>query len=230
MKIDNKKLHKFLMEKGIINFFHANTLSTALTFIKNNGLMSRGLVEEHNLYQSVQSSDEIDKRFDVWHDIFIDTIDLHGFFPRQNYYGPILFKFNIDFLLKDKYDIWITKNNPIYWKEDDLMKDKYFQNIDDLKENWDKFDRQKKMFTIKNISIPSLFENLEKIIIDDPNVKIMDDIVLIDKVIEELKIVLESNNLLKGKFEIRTCTSCYCKSNYLSLSIPELTKLFLRSE
>ncbi|RTZ23381.1 hypothetical protein EKN09_09165, partial [Vibrio penaeicida] len=127
MKLDNQELHELLVKKGVTHFHHANSLATAITFIEEEGLLSRGDVEKEDLIQTNQSSDDDDKDFDVWDDIFIDIVDLHGYFPRQNLYGPVLFKFNIDFLLDDDLDIWVTKNNPIYWNHQLKHSDKYFK-------------------------------------------------------------------------------------------------------
>jgi len=231
MKIDNIILYEFLKEKGITHFFHANTLTTALTFIENNGLLSRGLVEKLGLNQTIQSSDDDDKRFDVWDDIFVDTTDLHGYFPRQNLYGPILFKFNIEFLLEDTLDIWITKNNPIYWNNTLTNQDKYFQDINDLQTNWDIFDRQRKMFTIRKADKPILFNNLEKIIVDNPKVQLQDNTHLFNEVVKELNAKAEENNFFKGKFEERSCeASCFCKKNYLyDIGDENLRRLFLKN-
>lgn len=231
MKIDNMELYKFLHEKNITHFFHANTLTTALTFIEHNGLMSRGLVEKYGLKQTIQSSDDDDKKFDVWDDIFVDTTDLHGYFPRQNLYGPILFKFNIEFLLEDTLDIWITKNNPIYWSNTLTNQDKYFQDMNDLKMNWDVFDRQRKMFTIRKAYKPILFNNLEKIIIDNPNAQLHDGIVLFDEMNKELQKISEQNNFDKSMFEERICSSsCYCQKNYLyDVGDENLRRLFLKN-
>ena len=149
MKISNRELHTFLLSKDINYVYHANTVSTSITYIQNGGLLSRGDVEDKKLNQTIQSSDDDDKLFDVWNDVFIDTHDLHSHFPRQNLYGPVLFKFNIDFLLIDDIDIWITKDNPIYWNKSLSDKDKYFQSIDELKELWDSIECQKRMTTIR---------------------------------------------------------------------------------
>ena len=99
MKLDNLELHNLYKQKDIHFLYHANSVATAITFIKQGGLLSRGAVESKGLYQTPQSSDAIDQVFNVWNDIFLDTIDLHGYFPRQNLYGPISFQFPIDFLL-----------------------------------------------------------------------------------------------------------------------------------
>ena len=116
MKLNNSELHALFVEKDITHLHHANTVATSITFIESGGLLSRADVEDHNLCQTVQASDDEDKQFDVWHDVFVDTADLHEWFGRQNIYGPILFKFNIVFLLSDELEVWVTKNNPMYWQ------------------------------------------------------------------------------------------------------------------
>ncbi|WP_446917456.1 hypothetical protein, partial [Klebsiella pneumoniae] len=98
MKIDNIQLHSFLRSQDITYFHHANTVATAISFIRNGGLVSRSDIERLGAFQTMQESDPEDKQYDVWGDVFLDTVDLHGYFPRQNLYGPVLFKFNIDFL------------------------------------------------------------------------------------------------------------------------------------
>ncbi|MFW2611019.1 hypothetical protein [Aliarcobacter butzleri] len=230
MKLNNQELYNLLKEKGIENFFHANTLTTSLTFLENKGLMSRGLIEQKALQQTQQISDEIDKKFNVWDDIFLDIVDLHGHFPRENLYGPILFKFNLEFLKEEKFDIWVTKNNPIYWKDNDSNEDKYFQSVIELKENWDNYEIQRKMFTIKNITTPILFKYLEKIILDDPQVQIEEEsIVFSKKLEEEVKKVIDKGIISNDLFKFRDCSSsCFCKRNYLDKSISELKRLFLR--
>lgn len=117
MKLDNKKLYDLLHSKNISNLFHANTVATSITFIEEGGLLSRNDIEERGLYQTPQTSDEIDKLFDVFDDVFLDTKDLHEHFSRQNHYGPVLFKFKLELLFEENLDIWMTKNNPIYWGE-----------------------------------------------------------------------------------------------------------------
>ncbi len=229
MKLNNQELYTLLKDKEIENFFHANTLTTSLTFLEKKGLMSRGLVETKGLSQTEQSSDVDDKKFDVWNDVFLDIVDLHGHFPRQNLYGPILFKFSIEFLKEDSLEIWVTKNNPINWKESDSMKEKYFQDVNELQEKWDDYEIQRKMFTIKNNSNPILFKYLEKIILDDPCLSIeKGSIILSTKLKEELKKVIDRGIISKEFFEWRVCTSCYCKDNYLGLSIGDLKRLFLK--
>ncbi|TOB51551.1 hypothetical protein, partial [Vibrio parahaemolyticus] len=168
MRLDNRELYELLSEKEVTHFHHANTVATSITFIENNGLLSRGDVANNGLYQTPQASDEEDIKFDVWGDVFIDTVDLHGLFPRQNLYGPVLFKFGLDFLLNEDLHVWVTKNNPMFWSDNLSQEDKYFQSVGELRQRWNEFDTQRKMVTIRKPQRPVLFQYLEEIIIDNP--------------------------------------------------------------
>lgn len=229
MKLDNILLHELFLEKGITILHHANTVSTSISFIEANGLVSRGGIEHHGLYQTPQGSDNADKTYDVWNDIFIDTVDMHGYFPRQNIYGPISFKISTDFLLSEGLDVWVTKNNPQYWNATMTMEQKYFLSVEELRDTWDNYERQRKMVTIKNIMNPILFNYLKQVIVDDPQV-ITQGYHLFNEAVVALKHTLGDNTTLKNKFLTRpTCSgACYCRSNYLrQLPSNTLKKLFL---
>lgn len=71
ISLNPKELYDFLVSKNINHFFHANTVRTSCTFIEEKGLISRGCVESRGLIQTVQSSDLIDKKFNVWNDIIL---------------------------------------------------------------------------------------------------------------------------------------------------------------
>lgn len=227
MKIDNIKLHSFFTEQGITHLHHANTLATSVTFIQNGGLLARGDLERNGLYQTFQSSDSDDKLFDVWDDVFLDTDDLHTYFRRQNKYGPILFKFNIDFLLNENLDIWITKNNPIYWHGVTSVQDRYFQNIDEVRLKWDEIEKQRKMITVRKPNKPVLFNSLEEIIVDDPRAQ-YNGTVFSTEMINALDAVTQNDQKLRNKAKLRICNSCYCYQNYLTeVTVDTLAKLFL---
>lgn len=227
MKLDNKELFDLLSRKGILYLYHANTVTTSKTFIEQNGLLSRGAVELKNLRQTVQSTDSKDKVFDVWNDIFLDTADLHIYFSRQNYYGPVLFKISTQFLNDTDEHIWITKDNPKYWNSDMTIKDKYFENVEELESNWEKYETQRKMITIKNASNPMLFDYLEEVIVDNPRVK-YSGIIFHEQTVKSLKQSLLLNPVIKDKFKTRECRNCFCKSNYLyQVNVNDLKRLFL---
>ena len=98
----------------IVEFlYHANTVSTSITFIENNALLSRHFVESNNLFQSNQPSDKEDKLFDVWDHVFLDGEDLHKRYSRANKYGPVLFRFKLELLTSPQFqNVFITKTNP----------------------------------------------------------------------------------------------------------------------
>lgn len=228
MKLDNKELYALLIEKGIHYLHHANTVSTSITFISQEGLMSRGGIESNGLYQSEQSSDNDDKKYNVWNDIFLDCEDLHGYFPRQNFYGPVLFKFPVKLILKEDYNIWVTKDNPIYWNDKMTDSQKYFTSVSELREKWDLYQCQKKMITIRNVFEAISFEYLTEIIVDNPCVSVS-GVVLFKESIKGLNSAIAEKTYLIEKIKERCCSkTCYCRSNYLyRVSSQDLKRLFL---
>lgn len=226
MKIPNLALHQVLTEKGFTHFHHANTVATAMTFFESHGILSRGQVERRGLIQTKQASDQEDKDYDVWDDVFIDILDLHGFFPRQNIYGPVLFKFNIDFLLNDDLDVWVTKNNPIYWSSQTTQEEKYFQDIDEIERTWAMYPIQQRMFTIRKPTSPLLFDYLDEIVIDNPGVQIYNDVVLFSEAYQAIEGSMDGST--RNKLKVRSCSNCFCHENYLrQIPVGELAKLFL---
>lgn len=228
MRLNNKDFLELLIEKGVTHLHHANTVATSITFIENNGLLSRGDVADNGLFQTEQASDEDDIRFDVWGDVFVDTVDLHGLFPRQNLYGPVLFKFNLEFLLNDDLHIWVTKNNPMFWTDNLTEEDKYFQSVDELRKRWYQFDTQRKMVTIRKPKKPILFQYLEEIIIDNPKVIINGNIRLKLESMNALYFATEKHPNLRRLIRERECKYCFCTKNYLDdIPVAELARLFL---
>ncbi len=232
MRLNNEELLSFFKEKDIQVLYHANTVRTSLTYFNQNGLLSRGAVVNLGLEQTKQSSDDADKILNVWNDVFLDSTDLHTFFGRQNYYGPVLFEFDVSLLGCSNYEIWITKNNPIYWNKESTNEERYFQNVQELKSDWDNYSRQKKMITIRNNSSPILFEYVRRVIVDDPRVIInssqRNPIHLFNETVNLIKANLPAGHILNGKFRTRECNYCWCRDNYLNqVKINELKRLFL---
>ena len=105
--------------------------------------------------------------------------------------------------------------------------DKYFVSIAELRRDWNNYERQKKMVTIRNQFEPILFDYLEEVIVDNPNVQI-GDTVLFMELAKSIKIATIEKPQLVVKFNTRTCNDkCYCKENYLNSSISDLQRLFL---
>lgn len=66
--LDGNSLVEFLKERGFSTLCHVNTTATALTFLRNGGLLSRQYVEEHpeTCFQTIQKSDAKDKEFGIF--------------------------------------------------------------------------------------------------------------------------------------------------------------------
>jgi len=132
-----KGLHAILKKKGVDFLYHANTVLTSLTFINENALLSRAYVEQNNLVQTAQRSDPADKKFNVWDDVFVDGIDIHQKYKRANSYGPVLFVLKLDLLLSPSCPrLLICKNNPMYWKNDDMLSDRYYSDIEEFDKDY----------------------------------------------------------------------------------------------
>lgn len=87
------------------------------------------------------------------------------------------------------------------------------------------------MVTIRKPGKSILFENLEKIILDDPRVKIYGTHVLSAEMITGLARATVNIQSIRALFEYRSCSSCYCQSNYLNqVSTEQLARLFLPKE
>ncbi|MEZ7204893.1 hypothetical protein [Pseudoalteromonas sp. DY56-GL79] len=228
MKLDNRKLYELLKDKGVTNLYHANTVATSITFIEEDGLLSREYIENKGLYQTPQTSDEIDKLFDVFDDIFLDTTDLHKHFCRQNHYGPVLFQFSLELLLDDEFEIWVTKDNPIYWSKNSDVSDNYFESVEELSDEWSNHEIQRKMFTVKKPGKPILFNYLESIILDNPKVLINDDVSLRRESRKAFKTVTSKKSKIRDLLVWRECGHCFCADNYLNqVPTPELIQKFL---
>lgn len=204
--ISSKQLYTVLTNKGITNLYHANTVETSLTFINNRALLSRGYVEFHNLIQTVQNSDDKDKRVGVWNDVFLDGKDLSTYFHRPNYYGPVLFVMKLDLLNSPLFDkVLVTKDNPNNWNEnivDNVDKNRYYCSIDDINNNYLKGDYYKHariMFTFRDIEDKmKLNKFCEKIILDQT-----EDEIINKKSEEKIKDAMKKNGIGHIKLEKR---------------------------
>ena len=229
MELNQVEVYDFLKSKGIDYLYHANTVTTAITFLEQGGLLSRGAVERLNLQQTPQMSDGIDKEFGVWNDIFLDSNDLHTRFNRQNHYGPVLFKLNIDILLSPNLpQLWITRDNPTNWNTSYGENEKYFNSMETLKDVYD-VGAFKEMITLRNtFEVLPFNPHLVEIILDDPYVSLRKENV-IDKAVESLSEVFNECNYdyENVKWTIRECQNCYCRENYLNeVGASKLEQLF----
>ncbi|MGG1630060.1 hypothetical protein [Rossellomorea sp. NRS-1567] len=218
MELNQVDVYHFLKSKDINHLYHANTVTTSCTFIKQGGLLSRGAVESLGLTQTEQMSDDLDKEFDVWDDIFLDSNDLHKKFRRQNHYGPVLFKFNIDILLYPSLPpLWVTRDNPTRWTAGLSESERYFGSVEALKQDYET-GAYKEMITLRNTHDILPFESyLEEIILDNPKILLAKENVL-EKAKESLQEAINDSNydFSEVKKTIRNCNNCFCHENYLN--------------
>lgn len=212
----NKEIKQILSDKGITHLYHANTVATACTFIENDGLLSRGAIEDMGLYQTSQMTDDSDKDYDVFYDIFFDSVDIHQRSRRVNTYGPVVFVYSIDVLDVLPPDcVRITKSNPKYWNTSMSENDKYFLTPNELSLFYERGNFQQHL-TIRHQMNPLSFDYLERIIIDDPGVE---DTRYFDDAYHHLQDLLDeyAPDVL---LEVRQCPAdCGCQIQYNSYKI-----------
>lgn len=232
MQLDNIELYNQLISKGVNYLYHANSLTTSLGFINNGGLLSRSEMERRGIAQTEQTSDNIDKYFNVWNDIFLDTIDLHGYrysgYSRQNFYGPVLFILKTELFLEHSFEnVWITNNNPTNWVEDSEEHDRYFNTVDDYIQNMNN-SRQQKMITIRNINVEIPFNKyLYSIKLDDPSKNLPNtNVNTYDYALDKLVSTANISNL-DVSIDIHECDNCFCTVNYDNMDEIDFEKYFL---
>lgn len=209
-----QEVYNVLIGKRVTHLYHANSVKTSLSQIRCGGLASRQLVESHGLPQTNQISDNDDKRYGIWGDIFLDTVDIHSRMSNRNHYGPVLFVLKVEILLSipTSSRVLVAKYNPTKWA--DLKDDaaKYFMSADELEAGIriGNFDH---MLVIKTNSGTIPFSNyLDYILLDEPK--------LIDGTSPEFDAafhaihVQASSQGLSIDIERRTCPSCNCLNGY----------------
>ena len=178
MKFNAHEIYDSLKAKGVKGLFHANTVRTSKTFLEQGGLLSRKYIEDNGLIQTPQKSDEIDKKFNIWNDIFFDAINISKYYDRYNLYGPVLFCFNLDMLkLDNQIIVQVSKKNPMHWNDEDKIEDRYFMNKEDFDSNFKTGNKLKDggchiIIGTDDGKIP--FENLLGIQIDSTNLSFID--------------------------------------------------------
>ena len=175
MDLSSKKVFEVLSSKGINELFHANTVLTACSFLSNASLISRGNIEREKLLQTEQYTDVLDKRYGIWFDIFVDSVDIHNRASRKNSYGPVEFVLDSKFIEKENTGkIWVSKLNPTKWAGEPREK-KWFSSIKELQDNFVK-GRFDQMILLRHCGGKLPIKNyLTKIILDDPQMEYTED-------------------------------------------------------
>lgn len=207
----NQKIKNILISKGVNRLYHSNTVETSLSFLRVGGLLSRGLCEDMNYPQTPQQSDQLDRAFDIFYDLFFDSVDIHERAHNANYYGPVLFEYDVTVLDSIAEGcIRITKSNPVHWNADASENEKYFTNEDELKLCFIKGDFGQHI-TIKAQNNPLSFSYLRRIVITNPHNDYMN---YYTNAINTIRRIIIDNNLAINLVERICPDSCKCFDFY----------------
>ncbi|MBD0677150.1 hypothetical protein [Pseudomonas sp. PSB11] len=214
MDIPSQHVFEVLSGKGVDELHHANSIATACQFLRSKALMSRGTVERMGLAQTAQSSDDVDKRYSIWFDVFLDSVDIHARAGRANAYGPVLFVFDLALIDRNKTGrIWVTKENPTKWagKSDE---ERWFQGKEELNDDFvrGRFDQ---MIVLRHCggSLP-FGRHLKKIILDDPKLKTDENVNIYSMAVGALRLAMQDANI-DVPIERRRCKAqCKCKAHW----------------
>lgn len=228
--ISPAELHNFLKSKGVKYLYCAASVKDACSMINCGTLMSKRQLNFKKLSTTEPTDAELEKAVSLWNKISFYTCDLHGYFTRQNKFGPVCFVINIDFLLDvNERDISISKRNPVNWKKGLKKNRLYYSSVTEFAEHFDFFLPQR--IAHKNIillrdkkSTVDLNKYLVEIIIDKPAHRHL----LFTKAKKALMLALEASGIAHIPLKIRECKEfCFCEENYGKMPINEIEKLFL---
>ena len=215
MHIPSSHVFDALSEKGVTELHHANSVATACQFIRAGSLLSRGTVERLGVVQTSQASDEVDRRYSIWFDVFLDSVDIHKRASRANVYGPVLFVFDIDIINANGTGrIWVTKLNPTKWagKQDSQ---RWFQNKNDLEQNFVK-GRFDQMLVLRHCGGALPFgKHLKEIILDDPQRKTKSDVDFYSMAVGALRLAMQDAKIDVPISRRKCANGCACEEDWV---------------
>lgn len=210
--MNGAEVRQVLADKGVSRIFHANSVKTSLSLLKLGGLASRARVEASGLAQTNQISDALDRKYNIWNDIFMDSVDIHERISDRNHYGPVLFSIDLGVLgaLASGSEVFVTKKNPTKWKDSDSQEDRYYNDVNDLYGNVvvGDFDH---MLVIRHSSGLVKFDGFLKNVILDVPVSGGGD--YFDKAKAALENGLKDAGL-SAAVSARSCSYCRCNQSY----------------
>ena len=223
--LQGSDIYAILKHIGVKHLHQANSVITGCTYLEQGGIVSRGFAEDHSLQQSAQPSDELDRKYGIWHSIFLPHVDIHdrqGQTKAPNLFGPVLFVLDLDVLLRlpPGTQVRVTKRSPAYWFDNEPDSARWFQNAEEVAQNLSP-DEIHKMLAVQ---IPS--EKLDfpkrraRIILDDPQRQLLSGVNAYTHAEARLR-----EAAAQGKVEVsierRKCPmGCICSSKYAAWSAP----------
>jgi len=227
MELVATDVYEVLQEKGVEYFHHANTVKTSCSFLSQGKLLSRGVLDELGLSQTGQQTDESDRELGLWYDVFLDGIDIHYRASKSNFYGPVLFRVKLEILLENWLSsLWITKDNPQNWTADTPHNDRYYQSIDEFREEY-RYGNFNKMFVLRHVGgVIRLNKYLDRINLDNPKRK-EDTVYLYDQAVGALKASAISGGLRNIQKARHLCKAgCSCVEEYQNMREETVKKFF----
>lgn len=226
VNLDGNNIRCILEKKGCTCLYHVNSVPTSLTFLEHGCLLSRGNVEANNLIQTPQKSDEIDKKFGLWNDIFFDSVDIHNRRKNINFYGPVMFVLSLNILSDYRNNIFITKSNPVNWNNNFSTDEMYYTDIIEFEQNY-RLGDFRSMFIAKNIDIINFDKYLLEIIIDVSGLTYRG----VDISCYSMKeLILTASKYCPGiesLISYRVCNNrCNCKISYAKMYKKKILNLF----
>jgi hypothetical protein len=216
-------IHKILKQIGVRHLHQANSVITSCTYLEQGGLVSRGFAEDHGLPQSAQPSDELDRKYGIWHTIFVPHVDIHdrqGQTKAPNLFGPVLFVLDLDVLLRlpPGTEVRVTKRSPAYWFDTEADSARWFQSAEEVAQNLSPDDLHR-MLAIQIPSGKLDFPNRRvRIILDDPQRQLLSGVSAYTHAEARLR-----EAAARGKVELsierRKCPpGCICAGKYAAWS------------
>src|SRR5690606_5166786 len=218
MELSAPDVANVLAKKGVKYLVHANTVRTASGFLAKGQLLGRGKMDQSGLPQTAQASDELDVRYGIYHDVFLDTDDVHYRSREPNLYGPVSFVIDLDILRSGLVPyVWITRTNPIYW-DGHQPNERYFADIEQVDRELQKGDYGSHVMIRCLGGFLPLEGYLRWVALDDPHRPDYPD--LFTSALEALHAALEQSRCIDpARVRQRRCREgCTCVQRYEELS------------
>ena len=236
MDLDANAVYEKLVDAGVDVLYHANTVRTSCTFLKEGKLLSRGTLDEQGLDQTSQWTDEKDMKLGLWYDVFLDTRDIHDQCCRRNQYGPVLFKISTAVLDQRWLPfVSITKSNPYEWSPDKPEEERFFSQ-GEFESSYDPCapEGYKHMLVLRRAGgVVRLDPHFEEIIVDGtaPNWTLAGDESgsALSMSLGALQNASRSSGAVavRENYRVRQCpTNCDCRNEYVQMTNAELNKHF----
>lgn len=207
-------VYSVLKSKFLDRLYHANTVTTSCTFLQLGGLASRGHVNDLGFPQTSQYTDNIDRKYGIWYDVFTDTVDIHNRASQVNRYGPVLFVLDVGILkaLPTKSEVLVTKKNPTKWIDRETMDKRFFTTPEELESSLEvgTFDQMVVIRTQKGI-LP-FPEGKVSVIVDDPQRTLSNGTIAFLHAITRISAGSGSSSIPTTKRECRY--GCTCVEQY----------------